>query len=109
MGGAKWVRKLGMAKEAFVDLTQDSDEEDAADIEKERNDELQNQTAAKSQTDTRREGCSTTSKAEEAVEPEGPRWRAREPIAMLGASLGTSDAIKKALKQTSNARPARGR
>ncbi len=102
MGGAKWVRKIGMAKEAFVDLTQDSDEEDAAEMDKQR-------TAAKSQTDTRREGCSTTSKAHEAVEPEGPRWRAREPIAMLGASLGTSDAIKKALKQTSNARPARGR
>ena len=97
-----------MAKEAFVDLTQDSDEEDAAEMDKERT-AAQSQTAAKSQTGTRREGCSATSKAPEAVEPGGARWRAREPIAMLGASLGTSDAIKKALKQTSNARPTRGR
>ena len=108
MGGAKWVQKVGMAKEAFVDLTQDSDKEDAAEMDRQRT-AAQTQTAAKSQTDTWREGCSTTSKAPEAVEPEGPRWRAREPIAMLGASLGTSDAIKKALKQTSNARPTRGR
>ena len=55
-----------MAKPAIIDLTLDSDDEDAARMDKQRT-AAQTQAAAKSQTDARREGCSTTSKAPEAI------------------------------------------
>ena len=96
-----------MAKPAIIDLTLDSDDEDAARMDKQRT-AAQTQAAAKSQTDARREGCSTTSKAVEQEKDGGEESVADELHAPQHDSAGRAplqQAMSVSLKLPSLAAP----